>query len=113
MPRTQAIFEKVFSLPLDSSGSSSFSTQSCNWHHSCLRLNFEVVPSGLTAEVEASRRAREKISLESFQVLASSGKFTTFGELQRWMFSEHSAYSAARHKQQPKEELDNEVLKTY
>lgn len=113
MPRTRAIFEKVFSLPLDSSASSRFSTQSCDWHHSCLRLNFEAVPSGLAPEVDASRRAREKKSLESFQVLASSGKFTTFGELQRWMFSEHSAYSAARHKQHQKEELDNEVLKTY
>ena len=113
MDRTRTIFEKVFSLPLEHSASPSFASQSCDWHQSCLRLRFEPVPAGLPPDVEASRRAREKSSLASFNVLAGSGKINTFGELQNWMFSEHAAYAATRLTKDRAEVIDSEILKTY
>jgi hypothetical protein len=115
MDRTKAIFETVFSLPLEegssSSSSSALYSQACSYHKSCIKLSFESVDSGISDEIFKARSKREKKSLEQFY--ATSKEFKTFSCLQNWLFSKHNAYSTSRHVNGAREVLDESILKTY
>ena len=76
-------------------------------------MTFQAVASGLSEETTKARIVREKASLKAFNILAASSKFRDFGELQSWLFTEHTAYSAKRLVMGMREEVDPEVLKTY
>lgn len=93
MPRTQAIFEFIFS--------ERFSALD-------YELDFEVVSDkGLNEQVIAERRKREAESLQRF--LARSGDVKNAAELHRWLFQEHNAYSL----EGQREQLSPELLASY
>lgn len=93
MPRTQAIFEFIFS--------ERFSALD-------YELAFEVVSDeGLNQQVIAERRKRETESLQRF--LARSGDVKNAADLHRWLFHEHNAYSL----EGQREQLSPELLASY
>lgn len=93
LPRTQAIFNWMFSLP----------PQTVSW-----QLTFEAVPNvGLTAAALQARGDRERHSLASFQDLQS--RFSHLAAVHCWLYAEHGAYAIARSPQR----LDNAALESY
>jgi uncharacterized SAM-binding protein YcdF (DUF218 family) len=132
MPRTQAIFERVFSLPLKSSSSSSpdnnehdhsVASSMKRWFSWCaddssliggnLQLEFDAVGDGIgDAEVLSGRNAREKASLESFLAKVSP-QWYSFSQLHTWMFTKHQAYASERLAKAKTVEMDPAVLKSY
>jgi hypothetical protein len=80
MPRTVAIFERVFALPGIGGISSGFS------------LEFSSVPDiGLDQESLDSRRERERKSLTSW--LWKAPTFASMQELSQWLFTQHECYA--------------------
>ena len=78
MPRTEAIFRWVYGL--EGPG------RRC-------ALTFETVPDiGMEGAVLEARRAKEAARLRAFEELR--GRIATMDNLHRWLFAEHSAYSA-------------------
>ena len=93
LPRTQAIFAWIFSLP----------PLAEPW-----QLTFEAVPDvGMAEEVLQARCDREKASLARVQTLKR--RFTNLAAVHRWLYSEHGAYAIARSPQR----LDSEALDSY
>lgn len=130
MPRTQAIFERVFSLPLRSASSMlghshhSVTSSFRGWFTWCkesavfendnsLQLEFEPVGDGIEdAEVLKGRNAREKASLDSF-VTKVSPQWHSFTQLHNWIFTKHQAYASERLVKSKTVEMDPAVLKSY
>ena len=110
MPRTKAIFEVVFNLPMDTVDTINSSK--------CLQITYEAVDSGLSKEDHASRLERETKSITSW-IATSSGdhaKFHTFRELSTWLFTVHNAYAVTRFSKSRDalfEVLDEKTLKSY
>ena len=124
MPRTRAMFERVFSLPpssssspssfssSSSSSSSSLSSSSSHCHpFQLIDIQFVEVAPGLMEPVLSARIEREKQSLDTF-ISETSKQFHTFRELHEFMFSRHGAYASSRLLQERKP-LDPNVLSTY
>eukprot|EP00440_Ansanella_granifera_P031020 gb/GFBE01033684.1/.p1 GENE.gb/GFBE01033684.1/~~gb/GFBE01033684.1/.p1 ORF type:complete len:167 (+),score=27.71 gb/GFBE01033684.1/:1-501(+) len=81
MPRTRAIFEKVFSLTPLPIGRYS--------------LDFVEVPDeGVPADVLASRKEREAKSLEGFR--KTSAAMSTMRQMHSFLFRDHMAYASKR-----------------
>ncbi|CAE8709118.1 unnamed protein product, partial [Polarella glacialis] len=98
MPRTRAIFEKVFSLqPLPEAGEYSVSF-------------VEVPDEGLEPEVLAARTAREAQSLAGWT--KTSANITTMKQMQVFLFSDHMAYASKR-LVKDREPVSPEALKSY
>ncbi len=128
MPRTQAIFNRVFSLPMQSqsafeheqhSMSSSFKNffSFCGDHvqdyRTNIELEFEAVGDGIDdAEVLNGRNSREKASLESF-LSKVSPQWHSFSQLHTWIFTKHQAYASDRLTKVKTLEMDPAVLKSY
>lgn len=143
MERTKAIFEKVFSLPLDLNSppsAGSLASQHCA-DPRCLRFSFQSVgkllltatrllspfdissyltllylillkEAGVSNDIYVARSSRERTSLQNF-LRDSSLKFNTLTELQSWLFTQHNAYAAVRHKNVQADKLDPELMKSY
>jgi len=111
MPRTQAMFEHVFSLAPDlhSSSRSSRSSDACPPHASP-KLFFVEAAAGLDATLLDTRTKREQASLRTFE--AGKHAYTDLLELHTYMFSQHAAYAASR-MTHPRVPLDKDVLATY
>ncbi|CAM9358843.1 unnamed protein product, partial [Ectocarpus fasciculatus] len=80
MKRTQAIFEKVLSLPSAAKPAGAYSSR------------FVAVPDALPADTLAARQEREAASLQSF-LLNTQHQWSTLEELHTWLFTKHSAYA--------------------
>lgn len=81
--RTQAIFERVFSLPRHPDTAVVWS------------LDFEAVPdSGLTQEIWTARRAKEEASLSLWKQV--SNRFMSLQDLSEWLFKDHPCYAAGK-----------------
>ena len=107
MPRVQAVFEHVFSLPLRAGDDAP-----------AYELAFIAVPDdGLAADTLALRSEREAASLASFLDRAAAVK--TMHDMHTWMFVRHNAYAASRHvhdggsDDHSGEKLDAAVLASY
>lgn len=98
MPRTRAIFEKVFSLgPKPTSGN--------------YNLSFIDVPNdGLPQDVVASRKDRELQSVKEFH--QNTAQMRTMRDLHRFLFSEHLAYASKR-LLEPREPIDPKTADSY
>eukprot|EP00927_Polykrikos_kofoidii_P083017 TRINITY_DN8404_c0_g1_i2.p1 TRINITY_DN8404_c0_g1~~TRINITY_DN8404_c0_g1_i2.p1 ORF type:complete len:268 (-),score=57.94 TRINITY_DN8404_c0_g1_i2:51-854(-) len=98
MPRTKAIFEKVFSLaPMPSFGAY------------CLEF-VEVPNDGVEGEVLQSRKDREAKSTVSFK--KNTATMGTMREMHSFVFSQHMAYASAR-LVKDREPVDPKALQTY
>jgi len=94
MPRTEAIFRWIFSLDPPEPAYS---------------LSFDAVPSaGMSEEVLAGRRERERKSLESLAKTRES--LRSLAEVHRWLFTAHDAYAAGL---SPVRATDPAVLQSY
>ena len=131
MPRTKAIFERVFSLPLMASKDypmSSF-TDFERWYRSIpflflpayhhyqkkeVILEFIAVDAGISDQQTLQARSeRELKSLQSF-IRNVSPKWESFHQLHQWIFTQHSAYAASRLLDKNRHaQVDKETLKTY
>lgn len=80
-------------------------------HPMSFSIHFETVDDGLDPKILASRVAREKESLLTFNA-KTKPKIGSMLELHNWLFREHGAYSASRHVTQ-KTKIDETVLKSY
>ncbi len=79
LPRTEAIFKWIFSLPSDDKP-----------YH----LTFEAVPDvGIAPPALQARQAREQASLA--QVMHLKSRLTSLLEVHRWLYQEHAAYAVA------------------
>ena len=93
LPRTQAIFTWIFSLP-------PFTEP---W-----QLTFEAVPDvGMADAAWQARCDREQASLAAFQPLKL--RFSNLAAMHRWLYAEHGAYAIA----QTPRRLNNAALETY
>lgn len=125
MPRTKAIFEWVFSLPLtvdgdygheDTSGTSSswLHSSSSSFHPRNYDLTFvEAEDEGMTPEVLAGRTAKESQSLAKLP--QTTNRVRSLRQLHSFVFSEHLAYSSTRldPSRAVAEVIDPKVLSTY
>ncbi len=108
MPRTRAIFDKVFALPFGEPGArGGAGPVGCDEKY---HLEYETVEDALPADALEARLAREAQSLA--QWLQTARRFRTLGELHRWLHFEHGAYATARLTKEP-EKLDPVAMKTY
>lgn len=107
MPRSQAIFEYVFSLPY-----SIDSNKKSNLRSRKFQLHFEPVDAGVDEEVGKARRIREQQSLKTFNEKTKK-EFNSMQSFHDWLFTKHIAYAAIRHTIPRNENLDKETLKTY
>lgn len=116
MPRTQAIFSHIFSLPLtrttaytndDDTNSKTVSNKAASKYE----LKFESVASGLDEKVLELRTQREAASLQRY-LEKTQFMYRDLRELHEYIFRRHNAYATARHQivQKP---LDPELLKSY
>lgn len=128
MPRTKAIFEKVFSLPLKKSQDYPMITWDdfIHWYrsvellgkhfycHKAVELEFVSVEAGIADQkILQSRSEREMKSLQSF-LHNVAPQWTSFHQLHGWLFTKHNAYASSRFKQQDKNtQVDQEALKSY
>jgi hypothetical protein len=93
LPRAQAIFEWIFSLP----------PLTTDW-----QLTLEAVPDvGLAGAALQARYEREQTSLATFRTL--EGRFSNLAAVHRWLYAEHGAYAIA----QTPRRLNNAALETY
>lgn len=99
-PRTQAIFDLVFSLPMDKTRPIATSRY---------QLTYEVAESGLEPEVHRGRAEREDQSRLTW--IKNSAAFVDIVDLHCWLFSQHNAYSAAPNT--PSTQLDSATLQSY
>ena len=77
MPRTQAIFEWMFSL---------------NAPPGNYRLSFKATPDeGLDTSALAKRKAREQASLSTVEQLRN--RLTSLSDLHHWLYTQHQAYA--------------------
>jgi len=107
MPRSQAIFEYIFSLPYSADKKKANLRPNKKFH-----LYFEPVEDGVDEEVGKARRKREEQSLKTFNE-KTKNEFSSMQEFHDWLFTKHTAYAAIRHTIPRNENLDIETLKTY
>jgi hypothetical protein len=108
MPRSQAIFEYVLSLPY----STDSNKKSNHLRNRKFKLHFEPVEAGVDEEVGKARRMREQQSLKTFNEKTKK-EFNSMQSFHDWLFTKHIAYAAIRHTIPRNENLDKETLKTY
>jgi len=98
MPRTRAIFEKVFALaPVPALG-----------HYN---LTFVEVPNdGVPADALAARKARESQSLAGFW--NNTARMQSMRDIHRFLFQKHMAYASSR-LLKDREPVDPSALSTY
>ena len=113
MPRTRAIFDTVFHLPIDD-----INVQNNNHPNNCLHMTYLSAESGLSREDHISRVERETKSLTEWISISTgpSAKFKTFRELYTWLFTIHNAYAVSRFEKNRDtlfEVLDEKTLKSY
>lgn len=111
MPRARAIFEYVFQLPLTSSSSASSAIHSIAslpmlvaskllWLVGCedrYHLDFEAAAAGIEdADILAARVKKEADAADAFKAKTTQ-QFDSMDTFHRWLFSQHNAYSTARH----------------
>eukprot|EP00117_Sycon_ciliatum_P040595 scpid79204/ scgid29810/ len=108
MPRTRAIFEWVFSLPVTAQ------VQSSSPLETGYNLMFEDVPDSGTMALDTleSRRTREAQSLQKLQAGAMK-TCTDLRSLHAFLFNEHAAYAAGKAFQRSQGTVSESVLKTY
>lgn len=118
MPRTKAIFSKIFSLP-DLQTSSDrvsglvFTRFMRDSTAGAVELMYEETPPGISdGAVLSARVAREQQSLKSFNEKVAP-KWHSLQDLHKWIFTEHAAYRAKRLLEKKKPLLSPEELKTY
>jgi hypothetical protein len=119
MPRSQAMFEKVFSLcPTSTLFSICNLTQILpSWLRKLLLLesydlSYIPVASGISDQaVLKARIGRERKSLQAF-LNGPSKEWKSFEELHRFIFTSHTAYATNRF-MIPSKEISPEELKTY
>ena len=109
MPRTKAIFETVFGLPI-ASGAPSATGQKYS-------LSFEEVDAQLPESILDARLLKESLALSEFE-LQTKSMFSNLPQLHDWLFSKHNAYSAGRlgapsRSKAEKDMINEELLKTY
>jgi hypothetical protein len=131
MPRARAIFEYVFQLPLTSSSTASVTHSIASlpvlvatkllWllgladHY---HLDFEAAAAGIEdADILAARVKKEADAADAFKAKTTK-QFDSMDTFHRWLFSQHNAYSTARHvkKAGPAPSLTKEealLMKTY
>ena len=103
MPRTRAMFTKVFDLPGRAGGRRPLGRR---WD-----IDFVEAAAGLDGATLEAREKREKASLATF-VRDTSAAFGSMRELHDFLYSKHSAYASMR-LSRPREKLDPKVLATY
>ena len=103
MPRVEAIFKKIFSLPNNPQ----------NKLHPQYRVEFMSVENVLPPEVLKLREKREEKSLQTF-LQKTAPRLKSLSDAHDFIFSDHNAYSVNRLTEQFKAEIiDPNVLKTY
>lgn len=107
MPRSQAIFEYVFSLPYSTNDKKNRLRANRKF-----QLHFEQVEDGVDEEIAKARRKREQQSLQTFNEKTKK-EFTSMQQFHDWIFTKHLAYAASRHTIPRNENIDKETLKTY
>jgi len=116
MPRTKAIFEWVFSLPLTAAGDAGHDKhQAIAGLKRGYHLLFEEAPDeGMTPEVLAGRVEKEGQSLAKLPL--TSSRVRSMRQLHSFLFKEHLAYSSNRldpARVGAAEVIDQKVLDTY
>ena len=130
MPRARAIFEYVFQLPLTSTSTVTHSTiaslpvlvaTKLLWLvglEDRYHLAFEAAAAGIEdADILAARVKKEADAADAFKAKTTQ-QFDSMDSFHRWLFSQHNAYSTARHvkKAGPAPSLTKEealLMKTY
>lgn len=107
MPRTAAIFDTVFNLPM---------TQG-SFHSHAPSLQYETVAAGIADEdILGARTDREKQSTATF-LDKTQHLWRTMEDLHTWLYQDHGAYAAKRLVAQPMSEEQKKVnqlaLSTY
>ena len=85
MPRSQAIFEYIFTLPYSSTDKKKSNLRPKTFH-----LHFEPVEDGVNEEVGKARRKREEQSLKTFNE-KTKNEFSSMQEFHHWLFTKHTA----------------------
>jgi uncharacterized SAM-binding protein YcdF (DUF218 family) len=103
MPRTRAIFEFVFSLPLRIGASPT-----------PYEISYRAAPPGISdAHLLETREGKEAASLAYFQTSVAPG-IRSMQDMHWWLFTKHGAYAASRLKQTSvAPAVSEELLKTY
>ena len=117
LPRTQAIFDFVFTLPLREKQSLWNLFASDNAY----AISYKAADAGIDdAKLLQLRQDKETRALKSF-LLDVVPVIHTFREMHQWLFTQHSAYAANRLVEHRNEggsnnrlnEVSSELLKTY
>jgi len=106
MKRSEGIFNYVFSLPPHLPSPSSRLRSKDSW-----KFHFVAVEDGLEPATAAARREHEAASMEMFR--QNTKKIKNLADFQRWLFTDHDAYSATRHFKKWRANLSAAALKSY
>lgn len=108
MPRTQAIFDTIFHLPLHTDDPLLLAPMPPH-------LQYETVADGIAEEdILLARKDREKASTETFQS-KTKWLWKSMEELHTWLYQEHAAYASKRlkTKEETRKVIDPLALRTY
>lgn len=119
MPRTRAIFDFVFALPLSVGVLGGFSVPSAlrglvTWlRGGGLVISYASAKTGISdPHLLQVRMEKEAAALEQFRT-GPALSIRSFQELHLWLFTQHTAYSTSRLTHKPSTDIPADLLKSY